>query len=295
LKRHWLAILTLVVTAAAWGATFTLIKDILTKIAPEPFIAWRFTIAGIVLLAVAVHRRSLTRDLVRPALILGVLVFAGYWMQTRGLLFISPSRSAFLTGLYVVMVPFTDALVYRARVPVRAWTSSLVAVAGTAALIGGFDARPTWGDLLTFGCAVLFAFHVVFSARFSAEHSAIGLAAVQVLFVGLAAIPPAAFAPRPIARADVVVVILFTAIVTTALAFAALMWGQARVSATEAAVILSFEPVAASITSIGWYGEPVTMAFLVGAALILTAMIVSQLPARPSATMPVDGAHPRHE
>jgi len=291
LKRHWLAILTLLFTAAAWGATFTLIKDILRKIAPEPFIAWRFVIAGIILMFVAVHRRALSRDLLRPGIILGLLVFAGYWMQTRGLLFISPSRSAFVTGIYVVMVPFTDAIVYRARVPLRAWVSSVLAAVGFAALVGGFDARPTWGDALTFGCAILFAFHVVFSARFTASHSAIGLAAVQVLFVGLAAIPPAAFAPRPLMTRDVVIVILFTAIVTTALAFAALMWGQARVTATEAAVILSFEPVAASITSIGFYGEPVTMPFLAGAALILTAMIVSQLPA----TMPVDGAHPRHE
>ena len=277
MKRHWLAILTLLLTAAAWGSTFTLIKDILRLIAPEPFIAWRFTIAGVVLLVAAAHRRSLSRDLLRPGTILGLLVFVGYWMQTRGLLFISPSRSAFVTGLYVVMVPFTDAIVYRARVPFRAWTGSLLAVVGFAALMGGFNARPTWGDLLTFGCAVLFAFHVVFSARFTAEHSAIGLAAVQVLFVGLVAIPPALVAPRPILTTTVVVVIFFTAIVTTALAFAALMWGQARVTATEAAVILSFEPVAASITSIVWYREPVTASFLIGAVLILAAMIVSQV------------------
>ncbi|HSP34981.1 MAG TPA: DMT family transporter [Thermoanaerobaculia bacterium] len=284
MKRHWLAIVTLLVIAALWGATFSLIKDVLTRIAPEPFIAWRFTIAGLVLIAAAAQRRALSRPLLRPGIILGVLVFAGYWMQTRGLLFISPSRSAFVTGLYVVMVPFTDAIVYRTRIPLRAWTSSVVAVIGFAAMAGGFDARPTWGDFLTFGCAVLFAFHVVFSARFSAEHSPVGLAAVQVLFVGLAAIPPAAFAPRPAMSTGVVAVILFTAIVTTALAFAALMWGQAHVTATEAAVILSFEPVAASITSIGWYGEPVTASFVIGAALILAAMTLSQLGA--SATMP---------
>lgn len=295
MKRHWLAIVTLLATAAAWGATFTLIKDVLGKIAPEPFIAWRFTIAGIVLLIVAAHRRALTRDLLRPGIILGVLLFAGYWMQTRGLLFISPSRSAFLTGLYVVVVPFADALIYRARVARQAWTSSILAVIGTTALIGGFDTRPSWGDLLTFGCAVLFAFHVILSARYSTRHSATGLAAVQVMFTGLAAIIPAAFQPPPPASTEVIVVVLFTAIVTTALAFAALMWSQARVTATEAAVILSFEPVAASITSIGWYGEPVTASFVLGASLILTAMIVSQLPMRASATMRVNGADPRHE
>lgn len=115
------------------------------------------------------------------------------------------------------------------------------------------------------------------------------------MFVGVAAGPPALFAPRAPATPEVIGVILFTAIVTTALAFAALMWGQSYVSATEAAVILSFEPVAAALASIVWYREPITMPFVIGATLILAAMIVSQLPERPSATMPVDAANPRHE
>jgi drug/metabolite transporter (DMT)-like permease len=82
------------------------------------------------------------------------------------------------------------------------------------------------------------AFHVVLSSRYSEQHSATGLAAVQVLAVGLLAAPPALFAPRAPASLEVVVVIVFTAIVTTALAFAAVMWGQRQVTATEAAVIL---------------------------------------------------------
>ncbi len=76
-------------------------------------------------------------------------------------------------------------------------------------------------------------------------------------------------------------VILFTAVVTTALAFVALMWGQARVTATEAAVMLAFEPVAASVTSILLRREPLTMTFAAGAALILAAMVLSQLPESP--------------
>jgi drug/metabolite transporter (DMT)-like permease len=291
LTRRYLAALTLLVTAAAWGATFTLVKNILGRIAPEPFIFLRFTLAGLVLMLVTLPRRRVTRDLIRPGVILGLLVFAGYWLQTHGLMLISPSRSAFLTGLYVVMVPFCDALVYRVRVSLRAWAGSVLALIGTAAMIGGFDARPGIGDALTVACAAVFAFHVILSARFSALHSATGLAAVQVLMVGLAAAPASLFAPRPQFTRDIVIVIIFTAIVTTALAFAALMWAQAHVSATEAAVILAFEPVAAALTSIIWYHEPLTIAFVAGASLILCAMIVSQT----SATIRTDGPNPRHQ
>ena len=281
MNRHRLAIVVLFLVAGAWGATFTLIKSILGRIAPEPFIFWRFIIAGVILLVPAAAKRQLPRAAIRPGIILGFLVFTGYWCQTRGLLTISPSRSALLTGIYVVMVPFCDRILYRAEISVRAWGGSLLAVIGTAILIGGVQARPQLGDLLTLVCAVCFSLHVVLSAKFSTNVSALGLAAVQVLFVGLAALPVLPFAARPRPTREVVLIVLFTAVVTTALAFVALMWGQARVTATEAAVMLAFEPVAAAITSVAFYGERVTIALIIGAALILAAMVLSQLPVSP--------------
>lgn len=275
MTRRWLAVLALLATATAWGVTFPLVKDVLQDIAPEAFIFWRFTLAGVILLAFA--RRSVTRPLLAPGVLLGLLVFAGYWMQTRGLLTVSASRSAFLTGLYVVMVPFFQSYRAAAAPRLHVWLAAVLAVIGTTVLIGGgFDARPTFGDVLTVGCAVAFAWHVVLSARWSTHATSTALAGIQVFFVGVVAAPFAL--ARPTAwDGKVVTVILFTAVVTTALAFAALMWGQAHVSATEAAVILSFEPVAAAITSIVFEGERLTLPFVTGALLILAAMVMSQL------------------
>jgi drug/metabolite transporter (DMT)-like permease len=270
-KRR-LAALALLATAAAWGATFTLVKSVIARMPPESFIFWRFLAAATILLAVALLRRGISRALLTPGLLLGLLIFGAYWMQTRGLMTISPSRSAFLTGLYVVLVPFLQGKVRR-----NAWIAAGLALAGTIALVGKPQGPAAIGDLLTVACAIFSAFHVVYAARVTTHETATGLAAIQVAFVALAAAPFAAFAPAVQWTASIVVAILFTAVVTTALAFAALMWGQAHVSATEAAVILSFEPVAAAITSIAFYGEPVTGAFLIGAALILAAMLLSQL------------------
>ena len=277
MKSHGLAVAALLLVAAAWGATFTLVKHTLTLIAPEPFIVLRFTTAGLALLCVAIMSRKLSRSALRPGIILGALVFSGYWCQTRGLMTISPSRSAFLTGLYVVVVPFCDRLLFATRIAVPAWLGSLLAAIGTTLLIGGIDARAGFGDLLTIAGAVCFAMHVVLSARYSAATSSLGLAAVQVVVVGLAAVPPSLFVPRPRLTSTVIAVVLFTAIVTTAIAFVVLMWGQARVTATEASVILAFEPMAASITSVVFEHEAVTMGFVAGAAMILGAMVLSRL------------------
>ncbi|HKS25773.1 MAG TPA: DMT family transporter [Thermoanaerobaculia bacterium] len=281
MRTHWLAVAALFLVASAWGATFTLVKSALTQIAPEPFIVFRFAIAAAVLLILAFALRQMPRSVVAPGAIMGLVLFVAYWGQTRGLLTISPSRSAFLTGLYVVLVPFADRVLYKTRIPIAAWIGSALALFGTALLIGGFEARPAIGDLLTMICAVASALHVVLSAKLSVNRPALGLAAMQVLVVGLAAAPVSAFALRVTWSREVAFAIVFTAIVTTALAFVALMWGQARVTATEAAVILAFEPVAASVTSIAFAHEPVTPMFLTGAALILTAIVLSQLPESP--------------
>lgn len=278
MNRRWLAVVALFATATAWGASFTLVKNVVARMAPEPFLFFRFTIAGSLLLFLA--RRRISRALLVPGLVLGTFVFAGYLTQTHGLRFISAPRSAFLTGLYVIMVPFFQ---WRTagRPRLHVWIASVLAVAGTAVLVGdGFDSASAIGDLLTLACAIIFALHVVYSARWSTKESAGALAGLQVLFVGIAAAPLTLFT-RPTAwDAQLVLIILITAIVTTAVAFAALMWAQAQVSATEAAVILSFEPVAAAITSIAWEGDPLTRSFVLGGLLILAAMLLSQMRAR---------------
>src|SRR5205823_344623 len=74
-KKHWLAVVVLFLVAGAWGASFTIVKSVLTRIPPEPFIVLRFTIAGVVLLAIALSSRQLPRSALRPGVILGALVF----------------------------------------------------------------------------------------------------------------------------------------------------------------------------------------------------------------------------
>ena len=278
MKRR-LAALALFSTAAAWGATFALVKNVIRQMTPESFLFWRFLAAGIILLAVALARRSLSRAMLAPGIVLGLLIFGAYWTQTRGLMTISPSRSAFLTGLYVVLVPFLQG-----KVNANGWTAAVLALAGTVVMVGGGAFSFTAGvgalgsgEILTLACALFAAVHVVVAARTTTKETATGLAAIQVAFVAVATAPFAAMAPAIQWSPSLVVGVLFTAVVTTALAFAALMWGQAHVTATEAAVILSFEPVAAALTSVAFYGEPVTATFVGGAVLILAAMLLSQL------------------
>jgi drug/metabolite transporter (DMT)-like permease len=160
-------------------------------------------------------------------------------------------------------------------------------------LTGGWRGAPSLGDVLSVGCAILFGIHLVLTSRFAARRPPVGLASTQVLMVALLAAPFAATqSTRPLHEPFVIASIVVSAVLTTAVAMLLLVWAQARVSATEAAIVLSFEPVAAAITSIAFEGEAVQWTLLAGGGLILAAMLLAQ-----TGTLPanVPTAHSGHQ
>lgn len=278
MTRALLPSIALLAIAIVWGVTFTVTKETLQDIEPESFMFWRFLAASVLLLIPALFRRELSVSVVRGGGLLGALVFLGYWTQTRGLLYTTPSKSAFLTGLAVVLVPFLDRAVFKQRVSARATTGAIVATAGTTILVGDVATGLGLGEALTLICAVCFALHMIVAAKVSRRFPPFGLAAVQIAIVAIASFPLIAFNPAPRWSREVVLVVLGTAVVNTAAAFCILMWAQARVTATQAAIILAFEPVAAALSSTFYYRELVTWQLLSGGGLIIVAMIMSQLP-----------------
>ncbi len=278
MSRFTLPALALFAIATVWGVTFTVTKETLAQIEPETFLFWRFLAAGFLLLIPAMWRRELTSPVLRAGSILGFLLFLGYWSQTRGLIDTSPSHSAFLTGLSVVMVPFLDRFLFKERLTIRAAAGAGLAMAGITVLFGGVASSAGRGEALTLFCALSFALHMIAAAHISRLHPPLGLAAVQVSLVALCTAPMLLVNSEPQWSSRVVAVVLGAAVINTAAAFGILMWAQARVSATQTAIILAFEPVAAALSSTFYYGEQAGIPLVAGGALIVTAMIVSQLP-----------------
>lgn len=270
--------LAMLLITAVWGATFVTVKDALVASDTFTFLALRFA-AGAVTAGVLALRAD-WRGVIVPGLKLGVVLFGGYALQTLGLEYSSPSRSAFVTGLTVLFVPFVTWRFTRVRPPVRAFVAPVIALGGlwvmTQISLGG---APPVGDLLTLGCAVLYAFHIALTTRLGAGRPAVALTAVQLAVVsGLSALclpfVTTKFAPTPSYWGAV----LFTGVVASALAISVQVWAQKALSAARAAVIYSLEPVFAlawaAVCGAGW---PTTHE-LVGGAVILLAVLVSEVP-----------------
>ncbi|MFT3714326.1 MAG: DMT family transporter [Archangium sp.] len=291
-----LATLALLTATAVWGGTFVTVKDALAGADTFTFLALRFTIGALTaaVLAAALarkfpeHRVTDWPRLVRSGGVLGLLLFGGYLLQTLGLERTTPARSAFVTGLTVIFVPFVAWRLERKAPPLRSFIAPFVAVFGLQQLTGVSvgDAIPT-GDALTLGCAVLYAIHIALMSRLSRGLPPLALTALQLVIVAVLSTACLPFVERRFDGSPTVwFAIAFTGIAASALAIGAQVWAQARMTAVRAAVIYSLEPVfvlvLSALTGAGFPSVPE----LRGGALILLAVLISEVPLRSVLRLP---------
>ena len=290
-RQSLTAHLLLVAVTLVWGCTFPLVKAALREVSPLLFNLLRMTLASVVL--IGTNRKSL-RNVTRPQLTLcataGLFLALGYELQTAGLARTTPSKSAFLTGLVVVLVPLLSLVPgLRLRDTPRphpaAYAGAAIAFLGIVlltsdpgaglALLSGMHL----GEWLTFGCAVAFAVHLLTLARGANAIPARALGTLQILFATGAML---FFLPldRPLrlhVTPIVAVALGVTAVLATAAAFTIQSWAQQHLPASHTALIFTLEPVFAWLTSLLFLGERLGHRALLGAALILGGIVLAEL------------------
>ena len=271
--------LALVVAAICFGSTFIAVQGAVERVDPIPFLAVRFLIAAAALWPIA-RRRPGTAHELRDGATAGAALLLGYVLQTTGLQYTSSATSAFITYLLVVFVPVL-AFVLLGRKPHPVTLAGIaVAVVGLVLLTdpggGGANAGFGKGELLTLGCAVAFAGHVVILGETAHRHDPIRLAAVQVAFVGAGCAIPGLFLGGYGFPAPALVAAVATALIATALAFVLQVFGQASVPPARAAVLLLVEPVFAALLATVT-GDPLDAVQLAGAGLILLAVLFCEV------------------
>lgn len=287
------AVLALVVAAFIFGSSFVVVKWALDDIEPLAFVGWRFLLGAVVL---AVLKLPTGRLLWRDGLLAGIALFAGYSLQTAGLVFTSASNSALITGLYVVFTPLLVTFFTRRMPSPWVLSGTIGAFAGVVLLTGVDDLSFKTGDLLTLGCAVAFAVHIVILSRTSRHHQLVPFTTVQLLTTGvLALVASAMFEESPgFPEASVWPEILITALGVSVGAFLLQVWSQGQLGASTAAVILAGEPVFAVATAWLVLDEQLTSRGWLGAFLIVAAMYVVITRQRDEASLEAEAISPAH-
>jgi drug/metabolite transporter (DMT)-like permease len=283
LKAHVL----LVVVTFIWGSTFVLIKSaVATDASPLFFNFVRMTLASAALAAIFWRDvRKIDRKALWFAGRVGFFLFLGYEFQTPGLRLTTPSKSAFITGMSVVLVPVLLVIFWRRKLNLYTVLGVLAAFFGMFLMTvpAGAAGSADWqsvnrGDLLTFACAVSFALQIIFmgeaTKRVPFPQIAFLQTAVSAVLMGVAA--PLVETPHLRWTATVSLAIVITGLLGTAAAFSIQAWAQQFTSPTHTALIFALEPVFAWLTSY-LLGERLGLRASVGAFLILAGVLTSEL------------------
>ena len=283
-RTELLAFLALLVMTAAWGSTFFLIKDVVTRIPVADLLAVRFAIASAALALIAAPRLRLSRTVLMYGSLLGLLYGSAQILQTTGLAHTAASVSGFVTGLYVVVTPLLTALLLRRRIPRLTWLAAILATVGLGVLaLHGFALG--YGELLTLVAAVIYAGHIVALGRFSTPETTLSLSLVQLIVITLVS-AIAAWWPTTGSGAGIQLpnsagdwlIVLYLALIASAMTMVLQTWAQAHIEPSRAAVIMAMEPVWAAAFAVALGGETITLRMIIGGLAILSAMYLVERP-----------------
>ena len=283
----------LLLAAFIWGASFVAQKTGLDHMGPFTFNGFRCFLGVAVLLPVLAVRRRLAlrappphprsdpRALWIGGALCGLLLFLATSLQQLGMIHTTAGKSGFLTALYVLIVPFLSVLVGK---PVRRilWLCIALAVAGLYLLCIDESLSVNRGDLLEFACAVVFSFHILAIDRFSPRVDGIALSAVQFLVCGLVSLPVIYSLETPAFSQFVSGwrPFLYSGILSCGVAYTLQIVAQKDTSPTIASLIMCLESLFALLS--GWLliREPVAPREWAGAAILLLALFLAQIPAK---------------
>lgn len=302
LKGNLAADGALVLTTLIWGSTFVIAKDILERWPPISYITFRFVLASIALVILFPKRTLRARSLEwKAGATLGLLMGGGFALQAVGQVYTTPSKSAFVTGLTTPLVPFVALLILRVRPNLENLIGVTLASIGGMLILAPQGGEPmNTGDLLTLVATTLFAAHITLMSAYAREIDVRQLTVLQITSAAIlflivwvvmrlagAAVTAESSLPGFVARENLSLAwtervlwqLIFLALVATVITFLLWTWGQARVSATHAAIIFSLEPVFATAFAVAvrgsneWMGRRGNF----GAALIFAGVIISEI------------------
>lgn len=279
-------LLALLVVTMVWGTTFPAMKLLSVQLDALQIIWLRFAIA---LLVLAPLWLGMQRSERLWGCALGLLLFLAFWLQIEGLARTSSNRNAFVTGLNVLVVPIIAMLALGRRYGWRLWAACVLACAGMALM---FHENEPWnlGDSLTLASTVFYAIYILALEECTRRNLAFPLRATRMA-AAQATVMALASTLLLLSRdggmgwllsttrlsADAWVALLYLGLLASVVVVTLQAWGQQRVDAMRSAIVFGLEPVFAALTAWALLGERLGWAGLSGAALIVAALVFSQL------------------
>jgi drug/metabolite transporter (DMT)-like permease len=272
--------LALFVVTLIWGSTFVIVKSTLDTVSPFLLISSRFWAAALSLGVVYLLYRPAKSNspVVRDGILTGLVLAVGFITQTLGLMTTEAGKTAFITGLNVVMVPVFSIYLLKVKPERSAIYGVILATIGLGFLTLDKNLSFAPGDLWVLLCAVFFALHIIITDQISPRHEVITFTLIQMITVAIVSltislilgydklIPPISALPS----------LLYLGVVATGVVFGLQTWAQRHTSPTHTALIFVLEPVFAAIFAVIFTNERLAGWEWFGGFMILLGMVVAE-------------------
>ncbi len=275
----------LLLVAVSWGVTFSLVQDAVADVPVFTFLFWRFFSAFVLMLLIV--RRDLLRLTPQTFLaggILGLFNLGAYTAQTFGLTLTLSSSVAFITGLFVLIVPLLAYFLFRQQVARSVWIGIGIVLPGLWLLTMRGSITLGWGEVYALVCAVLFALHLLYTDRFARRFDVPLLVTVQFGTMGIGSALLGLAIDRtlspPLSSPAFVSALVVTVLFATVFAFWVQTSMQRFTTPSRAALIFTMEPLSAALFAYGYGGEVLTGWQIFGGGLILAGMVFAEMGAR---------------
>ena len=281
------------VAAVIWGTAFVFQSDSAEHVEAFTFNALRSAVAVVFLALVLLVRRALPqyrervpktkqqkRALLLGGLVCGTLLTVAANLQQLGIEHTTTGKAAFITALYVVLVPLASLIFLRKRQGMALWVSVAVAVAGLYFLCFHGAERMSIGDIYVLLCAVAFAAQIMAVDRFSSRLDGIELSLVQFAVVTVWSSLGMLLTEHPSLEAilSCVPAILFVGVMSSGVAYTLQIISQKDANPAVVSLLLSLESVVATAAAVLMRGEWMTDREMLGSALMLIAVVLAQIP-----------------
>ncbi len=294
MKKYFPVIILLFVTLI-WGATFVIVKSALKDISPLFFISVRFLFATVILLPFVFKIfKSFNKQVLLEGVLLGLIYFAGFASQTMGLKYTTATKSAFITGTFVIFTPFFQ-IFFEKRPPRKEVVLGiLLSITGLIfltskgnSLLGIFSeisGNFGIGDMLTILCAIFFALYIVYLDIVSKKNDYKPLVFLQIAITGVCGLLFSfLFTGLKIESMQftfsnsLLFAVLYTSILATVLTTTLQTKYQKFVTPSVAGIVLSFEPIFAALCAFFVLNEKISNFGLIGCVLIFAGLLVSEM------------------
>ena len=270
----------LLITAIVWGSGFVVTAIALEYLTAYQVMAGRFILAAMILsLLFGKKFKNFTKSVIWKGVILGTILYIGFALQTVGLEYTTPSKNAFLTAVNVVIVPLIAYLVYKRKVDRYETIGSIITLIGIGFLSLQGSMTISIGDALSLACAVAFAFDIFYTNHFVKKEDALSLTIVQFITASLIAVIAVLIQgdiPTTFEK-EALYSIIYLAVFSTTIAYVCQNIAFKYTTATKGAIILSLESFFGMLLSVLFLHEVLTGRMIIGAALIMIAILITEL------------------